>query len=115
MRLEQRPSRTYSGKELLHSLLKQPQPVVDPTALVVLEYLAQTVVDDVETTAQLGTIWERAATSLSRDNAWVYKAWFETKFCRGLYKEAKQVCILEFEVSSNGINGTDNSLTNNEK
>ena len=101
MNLSQRSGNSSSGKKLLYSLLTQSQPVTDATALLLFEYLAQTVNDDDddddEIKIQLGGTWERAANSHSRNNGWVYKAWFETKFRKGHYKEAKQVGIIKVE------------------
>lgn len=73
-------------------LLNRNPPVNDPSALILLEDLSQSISDNDEFGPLLDRIWERAATFFATPNAWIYREWFNVKFQTGLYLGAKQVC-----------------------
>ena len=89
--VDQRLDKDHLGRQQLEDLLNQSYPVTDPTTLSLLETLAQLYHGDASLTGKLGLIWERAAEGFSGNNEWIYNAWFESKFRKGLHKEAKQV------------------------
>ncbi|KAL9129909.1 MAG: hypothetical protein Q9217_001757 [Psora testacea] len=82
-----------SARQDLDALLGRRLPVTEASTLSLLESLAQAYHGGSELTEKLGRIWERAAGALPK-NEWVLHTWFQSKFRKGLYKEAKQASMV---------------------
>ena len=91
LNFDHKSSKKASGLYELETLLQQNKPVTDPDSLSLLERLRQSTHHDGCLSPSLDHIWERAASSLTGNNVWIFKAWFEVSLRNGLYNGAKQV------------------------
>ncbi|KAG8525467.1 uncharacterized protein KY384_009111 [Bacidia gigantensis] len=95
--LDSRPSKKDAGCQELEALLDRTPPVNTPSALALLDGLQDAISPNELLATKLQRAWERAATSTQLGDG-LLKAWFQAKFRRALYFEAKQVWLLPRQV-----------------